>query len=500
MKKSLGTTRHGRGGRQQTTEDTFDADEFISDIVGGDLVNLRHIRAKITQLNYEKTKLVYLSAVKKLSQNVSLYQKQILHVVKDISLYRCRIVCSSKTTSKCTDFIVVQYTNKYIEDINLNRIIKDPDNVKLSPLGGTAATPTVSFKYPNSIRSKIVNYRQTHEANLDHHQLVCDCNNNQFKDEHHQHVVTGNLNIIKNNDLRTLLKKGLNYRDQAAPNKHKTLEAVKKALNNYIKKKSSKTSRPEAMFGEWKSSIMESVKNKLETFRPYKYNSILSKPEVKEELIQLQDKYVFVPTDKANKNVSIICKKLYVHMLHDEINSNTYQLATETEEEIILKHEDFLQSHGIKLKNENRKLSFLYGTTKMHKDPVKFRFITSARDSSLQQLSVVVGLCLKGCLKVTKNYSNYSNKFHRRNDFYVIDNNSSVLDFMFENNFITSNKSVTTFDFSTLFTSIPRDQSKYNLTEFVNIIFDFKTKQFIVCNEYSKNSYFSDSISVNKIY
>ena len=59
------TTRHGRGGRQQTTEDTFDADEFISDIVGGDLVNLCHIRAKITQLNYEKTKLVYLSAVKK---------------------------------------------------------------------------------------------------------------------------------------------------------------------------------------------------------------------------------------------------------------------------------------------------------------------------------------------------------------------------------------------------------------------------------------------------
>ena len=60
------------------------------------------------------------------------------------------------------------------------------------------------------------------------------------------------------------------------------------------------------------------------------------------------------------------------------------------------------------------------------------------------------------------------------------------------------NKSVTTFDFSTLFTSIPHDQLKDNLTKFVNRIFDIKTKQFIVCNEYLKNSYFSDSISVSR--
>ena len=126
--------------------------------------------------------------------------------------------------------MVVQYTNKYVEDINLNKILKDPDIMRSCPLGGTAAAPTVSFKYPATIRSKIVNYRQTHEANLDHRQLVCDCESSQFKDSHHQHVVTGNLDIIENSDLRTLLKKGLNYRDQAAPDKQKALEAVKKAL------------------------------------------------------------------------------------------------------------------------------------------------------------------------------------------------------------------------------------------------------------------------------
>ena len=81
----------------------------------------------------------------------------------------------------------------------------------------------------------------------------------------------------------------------------------------------------------------------------------------------------------------------------------------------------------------------------MHKEPIKFRFITSGRNSSLQQLSVAVGLCLKASLQVAKNYSNYSNNFHWRNDFYVIDNNSDVLDFMFENNFISGSKSISTF-------------------------------------------------------
>ena len=493
-------TRYGRGGRQQTTDDSFDAEQFITDLVRDDLLRLRIIRTKITQLNYDRTKLVYLSAVRRLSVNVSTHLRQILHVIKDIALYRCKKVWSKKSRPKSNNFMVVQYTNKYVEDINLNKILKDPEIMRCCPLGGTAASPTVSFKYPATIRSKIVNYRQTHEANLDHRQLVCDCVSSQFKDHHHQHVVTGNLDIIQNSDLRILLKKGLNYRDQAAPDKQKALEAVRKALDSYIKKKSSKTCRPEVMFSEWKASIVEAVENRLENLGLYDFNCILSKPSVKDEIIRLQEKYVFVPTDKANKNVSLICKKFYVQLLQDEINSDTYQLSTETEEEIILRHADFLKSHGIKIKSENRKLPYLYGTTKMHKDPIKFRFITSGRNSSLQQLSVAVGLCLKACLKVAKNYSKYSNKFHRRNDFYVIDNNSDVLDFMFENNFISGNKSISTFDFSTLFTSIPHNQLKDNLTKFVNRIFDIKNKNFVVCNEYLKNAYFSDRNSVNSSY
>ena len=91
--------------------------------------------------------------------------------------------------------------------------------------------------------------------------------------------------------------------------------------------------------------------------------------------------------------MSLVCKKFYVQLLHDEISSDTYQLTTESEETIVNRHKEFLKAHGIKMKPENEKLPYLYGTVKMHKNPVKFRFITAGRNSSLKQLSVAVGLC-----------------------------------------------------------------------------------------------------------
>ena len=98
------------------------------------------------------------------------------------------------------------------------------------------------------------------------------------------------------------------YRDQAPPNKHKTLVAVKEAFNSYIKKKCSKAHIPEIMCAEWKDAILTTVKNELDSFPVYDYNAVLSKPPVTEALSRLQQNFVFVPTDKASNNVSIVCK------------------------------------------------------------------------------------------------------------------------------------------------------------------------------------------------
>ena len=232
-----------------------------------------------------------------------------------------------------------------------------------------------------------------------------------FRDSHHQHIVTGDLNVIGNIELRNLLKKGLNYRDQVPPNKYKTCRAVKDALEAYIKKKSSKASKPEVMFQEWKNAILDEARQKLDSCPAYAYNAVLTKPQVKEELYRLKDQFVFVPIDKASNNVAVVCKKFYVEVLHGEINSHTYQQSSESVDDIIERHGVFLQQHRIKLHTDNRCLPYLYATTKMHKNSIKFRFISSGRDSSLKQLSVAIGLCLQRGLKIARNHSKYSNFF-----------------------------------------------------------------------------------------
>ena len=147
----------------------------------------------------------------------------------------------------------------------------------------------------------------------------------------------------------------------------------------------------------------------------------------------------------------------------------------------------------------NRKLPYLYITPKQHKSPIGFRFITSGAACSLQQLSKHVGICLKSLLHSTKNKSLYDNKFHSRNDFYVIDNNEPVLDFINSNNLKKGFKSINTYDFSTLYTSIPHDQLKDNLSKFITRVFDFKQKPFIIPNMYTKKAYFSEGRSSNKV-
>ena len=54
-------------------------------------------------------------------------------------------------------------------------------------------------------------------------------------------------------------------------------------------------------------------------------------------------------------------------------------------------------------------------------------------------------------------------------------------------------KSISTFDFSTLYTSIPHSQLKVNLTKFVERIFEIKKKGYIFPNCRIKKAYFSDN-------
>ena len=381
----------------------------------------------------------------------------------------------------------------------LRKIFKDSAVSAASPFNSNnLSAPTISYHYPRTIRSRVLNYIEAYDDYSDPNTMSCDCSSSTFMDNHFKHVITGDLSLIKDDKLRTLLSKGLNYRDQAPPSTDLAFKAAKKAINDYCSKMSERFKKPIEMFAEWKALILELVKRQLEICKPFPYNTTLSDENVKHELDILHDKYVLVPTDKAANNVTIVCKKFYISKIHEELASDNFEVIDRSVEDIVQEHEKFMLKYGIKLLPENRKLPYLYITPKQHKSPVGFRFITSGAACSLQQLSKYVGVCLKSLLHSAKNRSLYDNKFHSRNDFYVIDNNEPVIDFIHANNLRKGSKSINTYDFSTLYTSIPHTQLKANLLKFINRVFGFKEKPFIIPNIYTKRAYFSQGRSSNK--
>ena len=101
-------------------------------------------------------------------------------------------------------------------------------------------------------------------------------------------------------------------------------------------------------------------------------------------------------------------------------------------------------------------------------------------------------------LKSAKNKSSYDNRFHNRNNYFIVDGHDNIIDFLKLSNNRKCPKSISTFDFSTLYTSIPHNQLKDNLKEFVDRVFEFKGKKFIIPNDYKKTAYFSDIDTHNK--
>ena len=127
----------------------------------------------------------------------------------------------------------------------------------------------------------------------------------------------------------------------------------------------------------------------------------------------------------------------------------------------------------------DKKIPFLYWTAKLHKNPYSQRFITSGRGCATQPLSIKVGHCLKTVLTILRSNS----KFHRKktgyNNCFVIDNRNPIISHIKHCNQTNNIHSVSTYDFKTLYTSIPHDKLKHSLATSIRTAFNSRKKKFI---------------------
>ena len=319
--------------------------------------------------------------------------------------------------------------------------------------------------------------------------MTCSCCDSDFQNKDVGHVVTGDLRIVKDRRLRKLLEKGPSYREPTEINWKKNLEMCTNSIKDFKHQWAKKEKLPQSVFTEWESTILEIIKLKVKRIKSkHKRKGRTVKKQVlndKKHLKYLKEfhkQFVLVPADKASNNIIVVCKKFYVDVVLQELGNSSgsaYQQSFCVETEIISDHLAHLKLDKIEVPDEMHKLPTFYWLPKMHKTPIGSRFIAASSSCTTKPLSKLITKCLQ---LVMEHYRQYNSGITRRtsvNTFWIINNSMEVLTLIDKLNKNRKTKHFDTFDFSTLYTSIPHDILLESLNKLIIEAFRIRGATFI---------------------
>ena len=139
-------------------------------------------------------------------------------------------------------------------------------------------------------------------------------------------------------------------------------------------------------------------------------------------------------------------------------------------------------------------LPILLWLPKMHKNPPKQRFIAASHSCTTKPASALITKCLKLIQKAHKTYCDRIKAYTGFNFMWIIDNSLEV------HKLLTSSKNskpknIITYDFSTLYTSIPHEKLKEQIKLLIHKAFHGMNKKFIKITKYK--AYWSNKKTVS---
>ena len=257
-------TKRGRG-------TTWSTEEVIKEIKALSCNNLKYLPryccTVLPQIPSKLLKEIYHNILD--SQVVPINIKDLMtHMILKYVLDNSQVLIKSERP-----LLKMQFVNKGIELLGLGKMLNDRDISDCCP----SDRPMIVFSYTKPVRNEILNCRQTvQESNFESWQAsegTCDCHQSNFRDSNHNHVLTGNLEIISNFKLKKLFSKGPGYREPRTLNFDLVKETVKTAGKNFIDFQREKLSLPVEAFSEWKCRLFEKIDSKVQLLRNrYRFN------------------------------------------------------------------------------------------------------------------------------------------------------------------------------------------------------------------------------------
>ena len=131
--------------------------------------------------------------------------------------------------------------------------------------------------------------------------------------------------------------------------------------------------------------------------------------------------------------------------------------------EMLDKHKSVLISFGIETSDDELDLPYIYWIPKIHKNRYKHRFIAGSSKCSTKPLSI---LLTKLLTHIKQGFQKYCKTTYSRsgiNQMWILENSKDLFEY-FKSPTFNHVTSIEWFDFSTLYTTIPRQKLKDRLT------------------------------------
>lgn len=106
-------------------------------------------------------------------------------------------------------FFKLQYANKWIDAANKSNILYHKKvQFCIPPYFKITSTPCISYNYTSTIASKLLNYKHTLQILNIEHPPTCSCYPSPYKYTPAGHVITSDVNLVSNENLRSLIMEG----------------------------------------------------------------------------------------------------------------------------------------------------------------------------------------------------------------------------------------------------------------------------------------------------
>ena len=198
--------------------------------------------------------------------------------------------------------------------------------------------------------------------------------------------------------------------------------------------------------------------------------------------------FSFVPADKAPNSIIFICKRYYIETLIKELGldncstptgNSTYTSCQMSSEDTVNTHDTFMKSLGTELSDHDKRLPYLYWTPKLHKSPVKHRFIAGSSKCTTKQLSSLLTKLLTVIKTGLEKYCSIKSSHTGVNNMWILKNSTNLLSSLSHLR-VHRATSIQTFDFSTLYTSIQHDLLKSRMNSIINNAFKYRKWSYTI--------------------